>query len=35
MQMAGQSLIVETGVFEWPWQTPIGLAITVLAAAGT
>ena len=34
MQKAGQSLIVETGVFEWPWHTPLGLAIIGGACGG-
>ena len=34
MRKSGQSLIVETGIFEWPWHTPFGLAIIAGACGG-
>ena len=34
MRKSGQSLIVETGIFEWPWHTPFGLAIITGACGG-
>ena len=32
--VAGQSLIVETGIFVWPWRTSLGLAIISGACGG-